>query len=82
MLVLAVPRRHQFAGSRTVIFGELGAEPFVLYEEGSMLRELTLATAAAASFTVRSTLEASGNDTVRAFVAAGVGVSLCPDPSP
>jgi LysR family transcriptional activator of glutamate synthase operon len=77
-LVLAVPRRHRLAGARTVAFAELAAEPFVLYKEGSMLRELTLAGAAAAGFTVRSTLEASGNDTVRAFVAAGFGVSLLP----
>src|SRR2546429_86348 len=62
-LVLAVPRRHRLAGTRTVAFADLAAEPFVLYKEGSMLRELTLAAAAAAGFTVRSTLEASGNDT-------------------
>src|SRR5215470_2116493 len=78
-LVLAMPRRHRLArAGRDVRFAELADEPFVVYKEGSMLREMMLAGAAAAGFTPRRALEASGNDTVRAFVSAGFGVALQP----
>lgn len=78
-LVLAMPQRHRLArAGRDLRFAELAAEPFVVYKEGSMLREMMLAGAAVAGFTPRSALEASGNDTVRAFVAAGFGIALVP----
>ncbi len=77
-MVLILPRTHRLAGGARIRFAELADEPFVLYKEGSLAREMMLAGAAAAGFTPRSALEATGNDTVRAFVAAGFGVSLLP----
>lgn len=77
-LVLALPRGHALADRPRVRFAALAAEPFVIYQDGSMLRDVVLAAAAAAGFTPRIALEASGNDTVRAFVAAGLGITLLP----
>ena len=79
-MVLVMPRGHRLAGGSKsrVRFADLAGEPFVLYKDGSLAREMMLAGAAAAGFTPRSALEATGNDTVRAFVAAGFGVSLLP----
>ncbi len=77
-LVLAVPRRHRLAGSGQVALAELASESFVIYEPGSMLRDVVMAAGAAAGFTPRIALEASSNDTVRAFIAAGFGIALLP----
>ena len=77
-LVLALPRRHALAGERRVGFGALAGEAFVTYGEGSTLRDVVMAAGAASGFTPRVALEANGNDTVRAFVAAGFGVALLP----
>jgi len=77
-LVLVLPRRHPLAGARSVAFADLAAEPFVVYSQGSTLRDVVIAAGAASGFAPRIALEASGNDTVRAFVAAGFGVALLP----
>jgi LysR family hydrogen peroxide-inducible transcriptional activator len=77
-MLLIMPCGHRLARSARVRFVELADEPFVLYKDGSGSRDMMLAAAAAAGFTPRSALEATGNDTVRAFVAAGFGVSLLP----
>jgi DNA-binding transcriptional LysR family regulator len=77
-LVLALPRRHPLSASRQVAFAALAAEPFVLYNEGSTVRDVVLAATAAAGFTPRVALEATGNDTVRAFVSAGFGITVLP----
>ena len=77
-LVVALPRRHPLASAREIEFAALAAEPFVVHHEGSTLREEVMAAGAATGFTPRLALEASGNDTVRAFVAAGFGVALLP----
>jgi len=77
-LVLVLPRRHPLAGTRRVGFAALAAEPFVVYGQGSTLRDVVIAAGAACGFSPRIALEASGNDTVRAFVAAGFGVAILP----
>ena len=77
-MVLVMPRGHRLARGARVRFSELAGDPFVLYKDGSLAREMMLAGSAAAGFTPRSALEATGNDTVRAFVSAGFGVSLLP----
>jgi len=77
-LVLALPRRHPLAAARQVGFAALAAEPFVLYDPGSTVREIVMAAAAQNGFTPRVALEATGNDTVRAFVSAGFGVTVLP----
>jgi len=75
-LVLVVGRRHRLAEAREVRWTDLSDEAFIMFHEGSMLRSITAAAAAAAGFTTRTAFEVSETETLRAFVSAGLGVSV------
>ena len=75
-LVLVVGRRHRLAEAREVRWTDLSDEAFIMFHEGSMLRSITATAAAAAGFTTRTAFEVSETETLRAFVSAGLGVSV------
>ena len=55
---------------------DLSDEAFIMFHEGSMLRSIIAAAAAAAGFTTRTAFDVSETATLRAFVSAGLGVSV------
>jgi len=77
-LVLIVGRRHRLSRARETTWTSLGDEPFVMFHEGSMLRNIVGAAAAVAGFSPRIALEMDETATVRSFVSAGLGVSVLP----
>lgn len=80
-LFLAVPVDHPLADRATPLdLAEAVDEPFVLVRPGSVLRETTQELATHAGFTPQGAFECEDLATARAFVAAGLGVSVLPTP--
>ncbi len=78
--VLAVPSRHQLAGSDTEVgLTTLAAEPVLLLEEGHCLRDQALSVCQIAGASERAGFRATSLETLRQMVAAGVGVTLLPE---
>ncbi|GAA1158616.1 LysR substrate-binding domain-containing protein [Ornithinicoccus hortensis] len=85
-LVLAVPAGHRLARATQadgpIDLAEAADEPFVLLHPGSLLRQTTLDLCTRAGFTAYPAFECEDLATVRAFVAAGLGVAVVPRPAP
>lgn len=73
---IAVASNHKFAGRKTVRLGHLAGEPFVVYK--GRARETALDACREAGFEPRVSCESGELETVRALVAAGLGVALLP----
>jgi DNA-binding transcriptional LysR family regulator len=79
-LRLTVPPRHRLAGRRRVRLLEAADEPFILLRSGYALRVLTERLCAEAGFSPKIAFEGEEVETLRALVAAGLGVALLPPP--
>lgn len=75
---LAVAHSHALAQRRTVRLEELTEEPFVLHRPGSAVRDQILRACADARFKPRIALETGEMSAARAFVAAGLGITILP----
>ncbi|WP_027945085.1 LysR family transcriptional regulator [Amycolatopsis taiwanensis] len=79
-LWLAVPADHRLGQRKRVRLAEVADEPFIALREGYGLRTLTEQLCHQAGFAPRVTFEGEEIDTLRALVAAGLGVALLPPP--
>lgn len=80
-LFLAVPAGHQLTGRKEPLnLADAADEPFVLFRPGSPLSEKCDELASRAGFTPRLAFACEDLATARAFVAAGLGVSILPAP--
>ncbi|MFI6344464.1 LysR substrate-binding domain-containing protein [Streptomyces sp. NPDC050560] len=79
-LRLVVPEGHRLAGRRRVRLAEAADEVFVTLEEGYGLRRIVDELCAEAGFRPRIAFEGEEIETLRGFVAAGLGVALLPPP--
>lgn len=77
-LLLTVPPRHRLARRRRIRLAEVADEPFILLREGYALRVQTERLCAEAGFTPKIAFEGEEVETLRALVAAGLGVALLP----
>jgi len=77
-LLLTVPPRHRLARRRRIRLAEVADEPFILLREGYALRVQTERLCAEAGFTPKIAFEGEEAETLRALVAAGLGVALLP----
>lgn len=77
-LVATVPTGHRLAGRRRLRLSELAGEPFVGLTPGHGLRTVTDELAAQAGFAPELAFEGEEVDTLRGFVAAGLGVAVLP----
>lgn len=75
--VLLVPNEHALAGKREAGLKAFAAEPFVFFK--GRARESALTACRAAGFEPRMACESGELETVRALVAAGLGVALLPE---
>jgi LysR family transcriptional regulator, hydrogen peroxide-inducible genes activator len=78
-IVLALPRNHPLAQSRTVPQTALASEPVILLEEGHCLRDHALSICDAVGSTDHRSVHSAGLETVRQMVMAGAGVALVPE---
>ena len=77
-LRLVVPPRHPLARRKRIRLAEVADEPFILLREGYALRVLTERLCAEAGFAPKIAFEGEEVETLRALVAAGLGVALLP----
>ena len=75
---LAVAPTHALARRRRIRLAELAEEPFITHHSGSAVREIILDACAEAGFRPRITLETGEMSAARAYVAAGLGITILP----
>lgn len=75
---VAVAGAHALAQRRVVRLEELAEEPFVLHRPGSAVRDQILRACADVGFRPRIALETGEMSAARAFVAAGLGITILP----
>lgn len=80
-LYAILPSNHILAGSEAIRLEQLKDDPFVLFNEGYSLRTLVWNSCVQAGFKPEIAFEGEETDTIRGFVAAGMGVSLLPETS-
>ena len=80
-LFAILPPDHLLADSNTIRLEQLKDETFVLFSEGYSLRSIVWDACNRAGFTPKIGFEGEETDTIRGFVAAGMGVSLLPETS-
>lgn len=73
---LLVPAKHRIAARRSVKLGDVAEEPFVFFK--GRARDSALAACREAGFEPRMACESGELETVRALVAAGLGLALLP----
>ena len=79
-LVLSLPPDHPLTGRREVALADVAGEPFVSLRSSFLLRQQADGLCRAAGFEPAVAFEAEDLSTVRAFVAAGLGVAIVPSP--
>lgn len=77
-LWLALPKGHALAKRETVKISELSEEPFMLLQDGHCLAGQSLEFCAMRGFAPKVTFRSAQMETIQAFVAAGMGVSMVP----
>lgn len=77
-LSIVLPANHPYAGAPSLSLEQLKDESFILFQPGYTLRELVWSACQQAGFAPKIALEVEETDTVRAFVRAGLGVSVLP----
>lgn len=77
-LYAILPPDHRLAEASSLRLEQLKDETFVLFNEGYSLRKLVWKSCEQAGFTPMIGFEGEETDTIRGFVAAGMGVSLLP----
>lgn len=77
-LLAALPAAHALARKRRLALADLEGEAFILMQEGHCLAGQALAFCRMEGFAPRVSFRSAQIDTVRAFVAAGWGVSVVP----
>ena len=79
-LVLAVPPGHRLAGRPRVRLADAAADTFIVLGREFRLRRITEDLCREAGFTPRIGFEGEEVETLRGLVAAGLGVSILPNP--
>lgn len=77
-LWVALPEGHALAARDTVRPAELAEEPFLLLQDGHCLAGQALEFCALRGFAPKVTFRSAQLETIQAFVAAGLGVSIVP----
>ena len=77
-LLLALPPGHRFARKRTVAAADLEGERFIVMKEGHCLGEQVLGFCDRRDVKPKISFRSSQLETVQAFVASGLGISLIP----
>jgi LysR family hydrogen peroxide-inducible transcriptional activator len=77
-LLLALPPRHPLARKRTVAVADLQGERFIVMKEGHCLGDQVLGFCDRRDVKAAISFRSSQLETVQAFVAAGLGISLIP----
>jgi LysR family transcriptional regulator for metE and metH len=74
--IIIAPPDHRLAGRQDIPLEELADEAFLIREEGSGTRALTLRLFANAGFAPRFGMEMGSNETIKQAVIAGLGIAV------
>ncbi|WP_017186845.1 LysR family transcriptional regulator [Alkalibacillus haloalkaliphilus] len=74
-----LPRHHEFAQNEHLRLDQLKHEPFVLFRQGYIMRDLVTKACQQVGFEPRAAFEGEDVDTIKGLVAAGLGISLLPE---
>jgi LysR family hydrogen peroxide-inducible transcriptional activator len=77
-LLLALPRGHRLTRKRTVAIGDLEGQPLMVMKEGHCLGDQVTGFCDRRGVTPKISFRSSQLETVQAFVASGLGISLVP----
>lgn len=75
---IAFPMHHPKSNQTMVILNELREEPFILLKNGQGLRNMALERCIEEGFEPKIVFESSNIETVKAMVAAGMGIAFVP----
>ncbi|RUS47734.1 LysR family transcriptional regulator [Cohnella sp. AR92] len=78
-LCAILPLDHPLAGEEYIDLNQLRDDTFVLFSSGYSLRPIVWEACRTAGFLPKIGFEGEETDTIRGFVAAGMGVSLLPE---
>lgn len=81
-LCLGIPQGHPFEGRQAIAVTDLAQEPMVALKVGYGLRQVLDRLCREAGFTPRIEIEVTELSTLRALVAAGMGVAVVPAAQP
>ncbi|NIK12472.1 LysR family transcriptional regulator [Alkalibacillus almallahensis] len=74
-----LPKTHPFANYEHLRLDQLRHEPFVLFRQGYIMRDLVVNACRQVGFEPRAAFEGEDIDTIKGLVSAGLGVSLLPE---
>ncbi|WP_378954007.1 LysR family transcriptional regulator [Pelosinus sp. sgz500959] len=77
-IVVCLPTDHPLSKEPFLTFDQLKDEPMILYNEGFLLRQIILDEYAKIGATPKVALSTNQIQTIKAFVAKGVGISFLP----
>lgn len=78
-IVALLPMSHPLSRRDFIYLSELRDEPFVLFQEQSMLRNIVISHCKREGFTPNIAFEAKDIDAIKGLVSAGLGISLVPE---
>lgn len=78
-LAALVPVNHPLAGESSITLSQLKDDPFILFPENFILREITVKACRQVGFEPRVAFEGEDIDAIKGLVSAGLGVSLVPE---
>ncbi|WP_188206739.1 LysR family transcriptional regulator [Alkalibacillus aidingensis] len=78
-IMALIPKKHRLAELDHLRLDQLRHEPFVMFKEGFIMRDLVEKACQQVGFQPKATFEGEDMDTIKGLVAAGLGVSLLPE---
>lgn len=78
-LVALVSESHPLASKSSLKLSELQHDPFILYPDGFILRDLVINACKQQGFEPNVAFEGEDSDAIKGLVAAGLGVTLIPE---
>ena len=76
VLTVLLPENHELAGESVISLAQLKAEPFLLLNEGTLLRGMCVEACQRSGFTPAVAYSGTRNENIAELVAMGMGVSL------
>lgn len=78
-IVVLLPADHRLARSSYIHLSQLREESFILFQEGSVLRDIILKSCQQQGFSPSVSFEGQDIDSIKGLVTAGLGISLVPE---
>lgn len=78
-IVALLPSNHQLAKRASISLAELRGEPFVLFPEGYVLREIIIEGCMRGGFEPDVVFVGEDMDSIKGLVSAGLGITLVPE---